>query len=134
MIDPSADRPIYRQIADELRDRILSRQYAPGSPLPTEAALIHEFGAGKNSVRDALSVLESEHRIVRRRGLPATVREEPELTLVKVMRGSTVWMDPPTPDEVREYQLAPGVKMFVVADPSGKPKRLPGDRHMLGFS
>lgn len=96
--------------------------------------MVHAYDAGRQTIRKALDVLESEGRIVRRRGMPATVAEDQELTRVKVMRGSTVGMDAPTPEETRQWRLEPGVKMFVVVGPGGKVERWPGDRYELGFA
>ena len=40
MIDRHAG-PLYRQVADVIREAIVSHDLAPGEPLPSEAALAH---------------------------------------------------------------------------------------------
>jgi GntR family transcriptional regulator len=50
-------QPMYQQIADELRNRIESGALEPGQQLPTELALREEFGASRNTVRDAIKRL-----------------------------------------------------------------------------
>ena len=50
----------YAKIADVLRERISSGDLAPGSPLPSEAALCAEFTVVRNTVRRALTTLEDE--------------------------------------------------------------------------
>ncbi|WP_228646410.1 GntR family transcriptional regulator [Microtetraspora sp. AC03309] len=49
---------IYAQIAERLRHRITSGEYAPGSTLPSEAVLSAEFYVARNTVRRALTALE----------------------------------------------------------------------------
>ena len=50
----------YAQIADALRQRITSGDLAPGSLVPSEAALCEEFAVVRNTVRRALGTLEDE--------------------------------------------------------------------------
>lgn len=73
MVDRSADRPIYKQVADVIRDKITSGQYAAGDDLPTAATLAAEYDVGRDTVRDALAVLRAEGLIVTERGRPAYV-------------------------------------------------------------
>ena len=51
--------PKYQQIADELRAKIESGELPkkPDGPLPTELELREEFGASRNTVRDAIKWL-----------------------------------------------------------------------------
>ncbi|HVM34101.1 MAG TPA: winged helix-turn-helix domain-containing protein [Actinomycetota bacterium] len=49
-IDPSSDRPAYRQIADHLRSSILSGEIAPGSPIPSEQELCDRYNAARGTV------------------------------------------------------------------------------------
>ncbi len=51
--------PKYRQISDSLRLRIESGQLPPDDQLPTETDLSHEFGASRNTIRDAIKSLIS---------------------------------------------------------------------------
>ena len=39
-LDPSDDRPVYRRIADALREAIESGELAPGDKLPSETELM----------------------------------------------------------------------------------------------
>ncbi|TDD20303.1 GntR family transcriptional regulator, partial [Actinomadura sp. KC06] len=52
-----------------LRQRVTDGTYAPGTRLPGEAALCAEFGVARNTVRRALSTLQSEGRITARTGV-----------------------------------------------------------------
>ena len=66
MIDPTARKPPYLQVAEILAERIKSGQYPKDSRIPTETELIEEFEIGRNTARRAVEVL-------RERGLVETV-------------------------------------------------------------
>jgi GntR family transcriptional regulator len=51
--------PMYRQIAEDLRTQIESGQLEPGGQLPTEKQLCKQYGASRNTVRDAIKWLTS---------------------------------------------------------------------------
>jgi GntR family transcriptional regulator len=51
--------PMYRQIADDLRQEIESGRLGPGSQLPTELELRERFDASRDTVRDAIKCLIS---------------------------------------------------------------------------
>jgi GntR family transcriptional regulator len=49
--------PLYRQIADDLRDKIDSGELKQGAQLPTEDELIESYRASRNTVRGAIKEL-----------------------------------------------------------------------------
>jgi GntR family transcriptional regulator len=49
--------PMYRRIAEDLRDKIESGELAHGSQLPTEIELRERYDASRNTVRDAIKWL-----------------------------------------------------------------------------
>lgn len=49
--------PMYRQIAEDLRNRISTGEWHPGSRLPTEIEMRERYHASRNTVRDALQWL-----------------------------------------------------------------------------
>jgi len=57
-----------RDVADELRQRILAGEVAPGTFLPTEQELMNEFQAPRSVIRGALDLLRSESLVERQRG------------------------------------------------------------------
>ncbi|MFI8262902.1 GntR family transcriptional regulator [Streptomyces sp. NPDC085665] len=65
-----ADRA--RQLADLLRHQILAGGH-PGGVLPLEDALVAEYGAGRNTVRQALDLLRGERLVERRPGVGTVV-------------------------------------------------------------
>lgn len=77
MIDPTSDRPVYQQVADELRRRILGGEVESGAKLPSESELIGEFEISRTTARLAYGVLRTEGLIVTRRGFGAFVRDRP---------------------------------------------------------
>ena len=59
MIDPSADRAVFRQLADLLRGQIESGELGPGEPLPSELRLAQEYGISRTTVRQAIAQLRT---------------------------------------------------------------------------
>lgn len=55
-------------ITDRLRQAILTGRYAPGAKLPAERQFASAFGAARATVRTALSRLETERLVTRRKG------------------------------------------------------------------
>lgn len=60
--------PMYRQIATDLRKKIESGAIGPGGQLPTELALRDEYGASRNTVRDAIKRLINQGLVETRPG------------------------------------------------------------------
>lgn len=64
----------YEAIADVLRTRIISGELPPGEKIPSENALMEEYGVGRDTAYRALQVLRDEGLTVSRRGAPTRVR------------------------------------------------------------
>jgi 2-aminoadipate transaminase len=60
--------PLYRQIAQGIREAILSGELADGTRLPTERALAHELGINRTTVMNAYNELASEGLLERHVG------------------------------------------------------------------
>jgi GntR family transcriptional regulator, transcriptional repressor for pyruvate dehydrogenase complex len=60
--------PAYRQVAEAIGARILSRALREGERLPAETELARQFGVNRSTVREALRELESRGLVQRRRG------------------------------------------------------------------
>ncbi|MGH8887649.1 MAG: GntR family transcriptional regulator [Egibacteraceae bacterium] len=67
MLDPDSRTPLYQQLAEMLRERILSRELKAGDLLPSEPALVSQFDVSRTTARLALAEL-------RREGLVETVK------------------------------------------------------------
>src|SRR5512145_1509880 len=59
--------PLYYQLENILREKIMSGVFAAGSRLPTEVELIRLYGVGRITVRQALAALAKDGLIERRR-------------------------------------------------------------------
>lgn len=59
---------IYKSIAERLRLRLNSPDYAVGSPLPGEKALAAEFGVARMTIRSAIDLLIAWGLVVRQQG------------------------------------------------------------------
>src|SRR5437870_9325921 len=85
-LDPTSDRPIYKQIADQLRSAIQSGEYPPGEALPSEAALSGTFAVTRMTVRQALDVLKAEGLVRSEHGRGVFVRERPQVRSLRRSR------------------------------------------------
>lgn len=72
---PGAASYRYQKIAATLREQIRRGELAPGAALPSEAELRRRFAASRNTVRQALTVLENEGLIVAEHGRGRFVRD-----------------------------------------------------------
>jgi DNA-binding GntR family transcriptional regulator len=69
VLDRDGPVPVYKQIADILRERIDSGELAPGNPMPSEAQLEAEYGVARTTARRVA-------RELREQGLVYTVQGE----------------------------------------------------------
>jgi GntR family transcriptional regulator len=68
-----ASGPLYRQLADVIREPIVSGAFAVGDELPKEADIAQRFGVSRITVRQALRELEADGLIRKRSAKPAVV-------------------------------------------------------------
>lgn len=62
-------QPAYRQVSDQLRQKILSGELQPGSRLPNETDMSSLFGVSRSTVREALRELSSQTLVATKRGV-----------------------------------------------------------------
>ncbi|MDI9330877.1 MAG: GntR family transcriptional regulator [Alphaproteobacteria bacterium] len=76
-----AQRPLYEEVAERLRQRIFSRELEPGSWID-EIRLAQEYGISRTPMREALKVLAAEGLVTMkvRRGAYVTEVNEKDLT------------------------------------------------------
>ncbi|MGE5594303.1 MAG: GntR family transcriptional regulator [Betaproteobacteria bacterium] len=65
--------PLYKQIVDQIREKVLSGELAPGESLPSIRQLAEEVGTSVITTKRAYSELEAEGIIVTRAGLGSFV-------------------------------------------------------------
>lgn len=68
---------MYRRIADDLRGRIESGELAAGTQLPTENELMQQYGASRNTIREAIKMLVTPGLVETRAGQGTFVTEPP---------------------------------------------------------
>lgn len=61
-------KPKYQQLADEIRSKILSKEYPLDSAIPPEMELQEKYQVSRHTVRQAIAMLVSEGFLRRRRG------------------------------------------------------------------
>ena len=67
--------PKYQKLADTLRSGILDGTYQAQQTIPTEKTLCQQYQVSRQTVRQALSLLEKENLIERRQGSGSYVRD-----------------------------------------------------------
>ena len=70
------NKPMYRQIADALREKINAGELKPGDALPTESSLQEAFNVSRITVRQALKLLTEEQIVESIQGSGTYVKEE----------------------------------------------------------
>jgi GntR family transcriptional regulator len=90
--------PLYYQLETILRKKIMFREFSPGTLLPSEDALAKEYNVSRVTVRQALSAMEKDGLIVRKRGKGTVVSERP------------VAFDPPKLTGTIEDLISMGIK------------------------
>jgi len=81
--------PMYRQIAEELRQKIESGELGHGTQLPTELELREQHNASRNTIRDAVKLLITRGLVETRPGQGTFVVEriEPFVTVLDLESG-----------------------------------------------
>ncbi|MGY4961529.1 GntR family transcriptional regulator [Streptomyces sp. 900105245] len=75
----SAQQPASRRIAEDLRAAIEAGQLSPGDKLPSERALAEQYGAARNTAREAIRLLAEQGLVTARHGRGVFVREPQRL-------------------------------------------------------
>ena len=76
-VDKAADRPVFRQIADDLRLQVASGGFAAGERIPSETQLMERYDVARMTVRQALAALRAEGLLVAEHGRGVFVRGRP---------------------------------------------------------
>src|SRR3954469_3656708 len=117
MIDPSADRAVFRQLADLLRNQIESGELGPGEPLPSELRLAQDHDISRTTVRQAIGQLRAEGLVTVDRPRGTFVRVPEPVEVLTLARGERVGARMPTDAERRKHRLSEGVPVLVVTAP-----------------
>jgi DNA-binding FadR family transcriptional regulator len=128
-VDPTGDRPVYKQLADLIRAQIQQGELRPGQRIPAEHDYAQEQHISRDSVRKAMAILRNEGLIiVARRG--SHVRSRADLTATNIDQGR-IFTRMPTEPERRQLQIGEGVPIFVIEQDDQEDTILPGDRTFI---
>jgi DNA-binding FadR family transcriptional regulator len=128
-LDPVSDRPMYRQLADLIREQITAGKLRPGGLIPSEPRLVQQHGIGRETVRRAMAVLRSEGLVVTEQGHGTLVRQNAGTPVTIHIQGDD-WVEVRLPSDLerRKLGLDEGVPIFVVLRGSGDQEVYPADR------
>ncbi len=59
-VNHAAARPLWQQVADDLRNDIQTGHLSPGSRLPSETELAYQYGVSRVTIRHAIRSLSDE--------------------------------------------------------------------------
>ena len=74
-----SSRPIWQQLTEQLRRRIVTGVYPAGSRFPTVRELAAEAGVNPNTMQRAMSQLESDGLVITNRTLGRTVTDREDV-------------------------------------------------------
>jgi DNA-binding GntR family transcriptional regulator len=127
-IDPDSDRPVYRQLADLLREQIHSGQLPPGALLPSEPRMQQRYGGGRETIRRAMAVLRAEGLTSTKQGEGTRVRQPAQRHTIQLAPGDQAIIRVPSDLERRQLGLDEGVPIFEVTRAGADREIYPGDR------
>jgi GntR family transcriptional regulator len=116
-VDPTSDRPVYKQIADILRDAVVTGELAPGDQLPSESELVERFDVSNGTIRKALGLLRGEGLIVAEHGRGVFVRQRPKVRRLAYDRFARAHREAGKAAYLAEAEaegVAPGVEVYYV--------------------
>ena len=80
--------PLYYQLEDILRRRILKGELTPDTPFPSDTQLCKDYGVSRITVRQALKIMEDNGLIKREQGRGTFVVPKPKRTYFYEVSGS----------------------------------------------
>lgn len=92
-LDPTADRPLYRQLEIALDAKISSGEWGPGARVPSEPELCRAYQVSRITVRQALASLQRRGLVVRGRGKGTFVRDVELTASTRSVSSFTAEMD-----------------------------------------
>ena len=83
-LSDNTSKPLYEQVGELIRSRLVQNVYRPGTALPSEIQLAGELGVSQGTVRKAINDLVGENILYRRQGLGTFVAEHTETSLLSL--------------------------------------------------
>lgn len=131
VLDRTGNVPLYLQVAQLLRQEIMSGRWVTGDMLPGEAPMQAAWGCSQSVIRAAMSVLRQEGLVETRRGAGSFVRHIPPRLTVAAGPGDIVTCRMPTPAERAALGVAEGVPVLVVERPGRAEELFDASRAIL---
>lgn len=119
-LDHRSDRPLYRQVADDLREQIHEGELAPGDTLPGLPALAGAYATSRETVQKGLAIIEGEGLIRRERGFGYEVAEPIQRRTIDLKPGETVKGRAATAQDRDEHDVPEGVQILAVTSEAGE--------------
>lgn len=95
--------PLYLQISNILKDKIIKQEYEKGDRIPSEKDLQEQYDVSRITARQAIQELEQNHMVKRGRGKGTVVIYQPCIDeYLNTIRSFT--------DEMKERKIQPGSK------------------------
>ncbi|MCE4553922.1 GntR family transcriptional regulator [Roseateles cellulosilyticus] len=88
--DPTADKPLYLQLVDNLSAAIAAGQWGPGETLPPERVLCEQLSVSRVTLRMAVDAMVEQGLVTRRQGAGTFVRPSIEHALSSLTSFSEV--------------------------------------------
>ena len=66
---------LIERLKKDMHDRIVDGRFTPGEKLPSEPELAELFGVSRNSLREAIGLLENEGYLIKRKGIGTFITE-----------------------------------------------------------
>jgi GntR family transcriptional regulator len=112
--------PMYRQIAEDLRQKIESGDLGHGDQLPTELELREQYDASRNTVRDAVRLLTTRGLVETRPGQGTFVVQKMDPFVISLdsatgIAGSDAYAAPPSASGKEAQGSAPRVEIQLAA-------------------
>lgn len=127
MIDPLADRAVYKQLADLYHRQIVAGELAVGTRLPSESSLAHEHRLGRETVRKAIAILRNEGLVTTVQGEGTLVRCPTPSREIQLAKDEWASIRIPHDDERQRLGLPEGVPVVEVHRAAGKVEVVIGD-------
>jgi GntR family transcriptional regulator len=120
-LDRNSSTPLHVQLAERLRQLIISGEYQPGERLSPEKELVDRFGLSRVTVRNGLALLEREGWILKRQGLGTFVCNPIEQDLTSLQTVSEVAHAKGIITDTRLLSFGPVIPPKQVAKALGRP-------------
>lgn len=116
-LDRDAQLPVYAQVAQLLRQAIMTGNIRPGSMLPSQTELAASWQVSVETARKAVAVLRGEGLIVTRRGAGSFAAVPPPRMVITVTPDDEVTARMPTRAERDALDIPEGVPVISVQRP-----------------